>query len=379
MALDRLIPTSGTVTGQAFADAAQEELTGLWNNAIIPLTSVGGTADAITASCSPALTAGLVEGMKFELTPSSDNTGAVTLAINGGSPIDVVDDKGDPLGAGRLVSGRRHLLMSDGTNLRVFNSSGLRVEPDLQTFTADGTWTKPAGAPDDALVFVQLWGGGGGGGGNDASTNNARAGGGGGGYNFGWFRLGDLASTVAVTVGLGGAAENAGGTSSFGTHISAFGGGYGGRNNSSTAKAASGGAGGGIFSAGGNGTGSSDGTTVTVSNNTTTGDPLAGYGGGATATVSGSTESPTAGGRGILTGGAGGGGSARASGDATGADGGAAQYGGGGGGGGQGGNGGVSQFGGNGGAATVNGSAPGGGGGAFASGARGEVRVWVIG
>lgn len=80
-----------------------------------------------------------------------------------------------------------------------------------QRFDSSGTWTKP---DDTKLVFVQCWGGGGGG----ASSH----GGGGGAYTEGWFDATDVAATVAVTVAA--AATGVGGSSSFGTHLSAEGG-----------------------------------------------------------------------------------------------------------------------------------------------------------
>lgn len=55
----------------------------------------------------------------------------------------------------------------------------LAASVDIQTFTADGTWTKPAGC---RFVRIELWGaGGGGGGGRRAGASTWRAGGTGGG------------------------------------------------------------------------------------------------------------------------------------------------------------------------------------------------------
>jgi hypothetical protein len=60
---------------------------------------------------------------------------------------------------------------------------------DIQSFTSDGTWTRPSGA---VLVWVICIGGGGGGGGgvrNTTGTNRASGGGGGGGaWVDAWFR-----------------------------------------------------------------------------------------------------------------------------------------------------------------------------------------------
>jgi hypothetical protein len=98
-------------------------------------------------------------------------------------------------------------------------------------FESGGTWTKPAGL-DHARVIVV---GGGGGGGASGTTNN-RVGGGGAGAGAGYKNIvaASLGATETVSVGAagqGGAAGNnngtAGGNSSFGSHLSAFGGGGG--------------------------------------------------------------------------------------------------------------------------------------------------------
>jgi hypothetical protein len=103
---------------------------------------------------------------------------------------------------------------------------------DIQTFTANGTWTKPTGAK---AVFVEMWGGGSGGG-NDTGTIGLAYGGGGGSYLSYLFNADDLGATETVTVGAGGAGtpvgtDNAngglGGASTFST-ITAGGGRTGG-------------------------------------------------------------------------------------------------------------------------------------------------------
>lgn len=125
---------------------------------------------------------------------------------------------------------------------------------DVQTFTASGTWTKPALA---TKVEVFAVGGGGGGGsgrqGAAASVRSGGAGGGGGAYMGRTFDASGLASTVTVTVGAagaGGAAQSsadsngtAGGngtTSSFGSYLRAPNG-SGGAAGSAAAAAAGGG------------------------------------------------------------------------------------------------------------------------------------------
>ena len=121
-----------------------------------------------------------------------------------------------------------------------------------QTFTASGTWTKPAGI---RYVRVQLVGGGGGGGGHGES-------GGAGGYSEKIIDVRNIAS-VAVTIGTGGAGttyHNAGGngtTTSFGSHLSC-GGGYGAIRHFSHSGGGGGtGSGGNVNIAGGGGSGHS--------------------------------------------------------------------------------------------------------------------------
>lgn len=100
-----------------------------------------------------------------------------------------------------------------------------------QVFTADGTWTRPAGI---TRVVVEVQGAGGGSGASSTSFPFATGGGGGGGYAS---EIIDVTSTssTAVTVGVGGTAGTvntgnggAGGTSSFGAFTSATGGSGGG-------------------------------------------------------------------------------------------------------------------------------------------------------
>src|SRR3990167_3089604 len=80
-----------------------------------------------------------------------------------------------------------------------FNSITLSGIPDVQTFTASGTWTKPSGGN---IAFIQCWGGGGGGG---SSPEGSGAGGGGGGsYTEKWILLSSLGATETVTIGAGG-------------------------------------------------------------------------------------------------------------------------------------------------------------------------------
>jgi len=251
------------------------------------------------------------------------------------------------------------------TTAFVQTALGGAIEADYQVFTAAGTWTKPSGLSANALVIVEMWGAGGGG-----SRDSGSCGGGGGGYATETFLASALGATEAVGVGLGGAGATvsgndgvAGGNSTFGSYITAYGGGGGG--DSGNPKN-------GGFGGGHNKVGATD-----APNDVTN------FGGGTPGGVDNSGGAlPAAFGDMYGGGGGSGGGNATTVTLPT-------AYGGGGGGGASASSaaGGVSKYGGSGGTGNTTtggaGTAPGGGGGAGTTtggaGARGEVRVWTIG
>lgn len=115
---------------------------------------------------------------------------------------------------------------------------------NYQSFTANGTWTKPVGS---TFVFVRVVGGGGGGGGGCTTTSNIFGAGSGGSGSLcveQLLRATDLANTVSVTIGAGGGGGAAGvgngsngtngGNSVFGT-VNASGGLGGAKGNATTA------------------------------------------------------------------------------------------------------------------------------------------------
>ena len=133
-------------------------------------------------------------------------------------------------------------------SLQVFSAGGLlkgeaaSAQVNTQVFAVNGTWTKPTGfTPTTGLV--KLWGAGGGGGAGASLATLVVAkggvGGGGGAYAELHFMQTDVGSSVAITVGTGGAAGTpgiagalggdggVGSPSSFGTLLSAYGGGGG--------------------------------------------------------------------------------------------------------------------------------------------------------
>ncbi len=119
--------------------------------------------------------------------------------------------------------------------------------PDIQTFSADGTWTKPT-AFTPFEVFVGCVGGGGGGGGGEGqaapTARQAATGGGGGAFARNTFQAADLPAQVHVLIG-NDATNTGGGHGNGGTGAAGSDGTGGGASQFGTA-ADTGGAGGGV-------------------------------------------------------------------------------------------------------------------------------------
>ena len=118
MSADRQIPTSLStppVNGGAALDDIQLELTTLYNSVALPLSNIGGTANAVTADVTPAMLAGLVDNMSFWFQPASTNTAAMTMAIGGTAAKSVVDSSGVAVRAGMLRASGKYLLHYDAS------------------------------------------------------------------------------------------------------------------------------------------------------------------------------------------------------------------------------------------------------------------------
>lgn len=363
MTVDGTTPTGGSLSGLSgpdYATAVNEEVASLATTRTYTVSSAAGT-NTLTGTVSE-ITA-LAAGMQFAIVwPTTNTSTTVTLNINSYGAADVVDPSGDAPAIGDLVANDIAILRYDGTDFQILSPTFDRLQPDVQTFSADGTWTKPTGCPDDAIVRVEIWGGGGGGG-----ANAQASGGGGGCCIFKTFAASELGSTEGVTIGAGGTTTVAGGNSTFGTSpvlITAYGGGPG--INGSAGTISGGGGGGGCLSVGGTPSGSTAGAGGTLGG---------GEGGGGGVQDDGDEA--------ISFGGGGGGTCGPSNGAGNGGNGGNAIYGGAGGGGSNGtsgtdGTGGTSIFGGNGGDTGVAGTVPGGGGGGGAAGADGYCRVITV-
>lgn len=131
---------------------------------------------------------------------------------------------------------------SKRTTTQAIADLAIRGPANVQIFTTDGVWTKPSNAT--SIKVILIGGGGGGGSGRKGASGAIRTGGAGGlkgNYIESIFNPQSLASTVNVTIGLGGTGGlsqttnstnglpgTAGGTTIFGTYLTAYGGWAGG-------------------------------------------------------------------------------------------------------------------------------------------------------
>lgn len=326
-------------------------------------------------------------GVPSSAQPAFANLSGTALATQGGTG-QASYTTGDILYASgattlsKLAIGSTGQVLSVSGGVPAWSSSAGGSTVNIYTSTGTATWNKPA---TGSMAYVQCWGAGGSGG--KGSDSNSGGGGAGGAYSERTLPLSTLSASVTVTVGTGGVARStgntvgqAGGNSSFGAYLVAYGGGPGG------GAGDGGGGGGGQGGLGGSPSGATAGsgglalggvTGGTGSSGAPGGDSISGGGGGGSG--SSTNVGITVGGTSLYGGGGGGGGTSVA-GD-PGQNGASTGWGGGGGGGGgrtvDGGDGGTSAYGGNGGKGGVDsgtgvtGTAPGGGGGGTENGTSG--------
>lgn len=100
------------LNGSYVPQVARDVQSGKWLYAV-----AGGTANALTASLQPS-PCNLFAGMTIRIKAGMDNSGPVTLNLNGYGARPIISLEGRALSAGALVAGRFYELVFDGENWR---------------------------------------------------------------------------------------------------------------------------------------------------------------------------------------------------------------------------------------------------------------------
>lgn len=111
---------------------------------VITLTVTGGTANAIIATSSLPMPQGERSAILL-LTPTYDNTGATTVAINGGSALAISGQDGSAMAGGYLKAGTIMALVKSGSGLRTLNDFRIEALSEVATEAAADAVAAAAG------------------------------------------------------------------------------------------------------------------------------------------------------------------------------------------------------------------------------------------
>ena len=109
------------------------------DGALLSLTSVGGTANAITATAAVSMSA-YATGQRFAFIVGTTNTGAATLNLNSIGAKTIKKNATQDVSAGDLLAGTVADVYYDGTNFQLLSSRSF-VEPTFSAYRSGSTQT----------------------------------------------------------------------------------------------------------------------------------------------------------------------------------------------------------------------------------------------
>lgn len=118
------------------------------------VSTVGGTANAITLTPSPAITA-YAAGQRFKFLAGASNTSTVTVAISG-LTTKAIQLNGVALAGGEIVSGKYYIIEYDGTAFQLLNARHPQIP--LWCGTGGGTANAQTATPSPAITAYETGG-----------------------------------------------------------------------------------------------------------------------------------------------------------------------------------------------------------------------------
>lgn len=104
--LEDAVSNPSGFSGTDYTTKARTEIEGLWNAVISEASTVGGSGNAITATCDVPLIGSYVQGQTFRFTPTAGNTGSVTVNFDSKGAVALRQPDGTALVSGDIVSGQ---------------------------------------------------------------------------------------------------------------------------------------------------------------------------------------------------------------------------------------------------------------------------------